>query len=35
MAQAALAQYFRNEAAQRGSGVLVERFLERVEPDAI
>jgi hypothetical protein len=31
MAQAALAQYFRNEAAQSGSGLLAERFLDLVE----
>ena len=31
MAQAALAQYFRNEAVQSGSGVLAERFLDLVE----
>jgi hypothetical protein len=31
MAQAALAQYFRNEAARSGSGLLAERFLDLVE----
>ena len=31
MAHAALAQYFRNEAKQAGTGVLAERFLELVE----
>jgi hypothetical protein len=30
MAQTALAQYFRNEATQPGSGLLAERFLDRV-----
>jgi hypothetical protein len=30
MAHAALAQYFRNEAGQAGSGLLVERFLDLV-----
>src|SRR5207244_12890895 len=30
MAQTALAQYFRNEAAQPGSGLLAERFLDHV-----
>src|ERR1700712_461060 len=32
MAQAALAQYFRNEAPQSGSGVRAERSLDPVEP---
>jgi len=31
MAQAALAQFFRNEAAESGSGLLPERFLDLVE----
>lgn len=31
MSQAALAQYFRNEAAQTGSGVLTERFCDLVQ----
>lgn len=31
MSQAALAQYFRNEAAQPGSGVLAERFCDLVQ----
>src|SRR4051794_34354606 len=35
MSHAALAQYFRNEARDAGSGVLAERFLELVERYAL